>query len=200
VRSSERTTAANARDSQRLLPEPQTASIRFLLTESELSEAKLARRAWINNRYYRIAGRIVCVFGAYFFVAAPSWFGEPWSVLVRKDPLIALETLVFAALDAYVAIGMPGIAALDKLFNRLDLQREVTITPELVKVRRGPKTREREWHEFRCYYETSALYILQTRGVLFVSVPKRAFEQDVKPVFRQILESKLRRKEPTASS
>lgn len=177
----------------------QTASVRFFLTESELKEAAIARKSlWRTNRIYRVAVRVVCGFGACFCVVAPSWEGNSWPLLVKTEPVTAIGLFGFAVLWLYVALGAPWVEVLDTRLNRLDLEREITIAPGQVTVVMGAETWKKKWGEFACYYETSGLYVLQTRWPQFWTIPKRAFEPGIERVFQEILESNLTRKSTTA--
>lgn len=186
------TTTANDYDCEDA--QPQAASVRFLLTEAEFNEANVTRKSWMSNRFWRYAARTICAFGACFFIAAPSLSGEPWPVLIRTEPLTAIGWFFFALLNVYVALGLPGIHILNRHFNRFDLEREITLTEDSVRITRGPKSWKKKWSEFVCFYESSAMYVLKCRGAVFWTVPKRAFEPGVEPVFRNILERRLRRR------
>ena len=178
----------------------QTASVRFFLTQPEYSDAVVARGSlYRTSRLYRMAGRVVCGFGAYFFIVAPSWLGGSWSHLLKTAPLSAVSLSCFAALDLYVALGMPWIEPLNRRLNRFDLEREITIAPDGVRIVRGERVWKKKWSEFACYYETAMLYILQTRGLTFWTIPKRAFETGIERTFHEILGSNLRRKNAKAT-
>ena len=177
----------------------QTASVRFFLTEPEYNEAVIARGSlWRTNRLYRIAGRVICDFVICFFIVAPSWVGDSWSHLLKTDPVLTIGLCGFAALWLYCALGMPWIEPLNRRFNRFDLEREITIAPDGVRIARGEKAWKKKWSEFACYYETAVLYVLQTRGFEFWTIPKRAFETGIDRSFHEILDSNLRRKNTKA--
>jgi len=93
---------------------------------------------------------------------------------------------------------MPWVESLNRRFNRFDLEREITIAPDGVRIARGEKVWKKKWSEFACYYETAVLYVLQTRGFEFWTIPKRAFESGIDRSFHQILDSNLRRKNTKA--
>jgi hypothetical protein len=63
-----------------------------------------------------------------------------------------------------------------------------------VVIRHGAKYYEKKWSDFRCYYESANVYVLQTFATQFWTVPKRAFEPGAEQPFRQLLAINLDRK------
>ncbi len=180
---------------RKLLGHPtQTASVRFILTEEEFEEAIIVRKSWITNPFYRVAGRVVCGCGAIFLLALVWWAGETWSHLFSTDPVTAAGLLLFAAFDLCIALGLHQAKVWNRLINRFDQEREITVKEDDVKIARGPKTWTKKWKEFAGFYESPSTFVLQTRGAQFWTVPKRAFEPGVESIFCHLLESKLRRK------
>ena len=177
-----------------LHPQAKAPVVRFVLTETEFKEAAALISPLSNNRYFRIAGRIICAWGTYFFIAVAGWTGHPWSSLVRTNPVGATLLSLLAGLNLYVAVGTPWINALNKRFNRFDLEREITLTDDLVIIRRGPRLWRRKWDAFDCFRENPAIYVLIIGGYEFWTIPKRAFGPGAEAVFGSFLESKLRRK------
>ncbi len=172
----------------------QTASVRFFLTEKEFEEAIVIRKSWITIPFYRLASRVVCGCGAILLLGLVWWQGESWSHLFSTDPVTAAGLLLFAAFDLCFALGMHEAKVWNRLINRFDQKREITVEEDSVTIARGPKTWTKKWKEFAGYYESSSMFVLQTRGTQFWTVPKRAFEPGVEPIFRHLLGSKLRRK------
>jgi hypothetical protein len=172
----------------------QTASVRFFLTEKEFEEAIIVRKSWQINPFYRVAGRVVCGCGAIFFLGLVWWRGKTWSHLFSTDPVTAGGLLLFAAFELCIALGLHEAKVWNRLINRFDQEREITVEEDNVKITRGPKTWTKKWKEFAGFYESPSMFVLQTRGAQFWTVPKRAFEPGVEPIFCHLLESKLRRK------
>lgn len=131
-------------------------------------------------------------------VVAPSWLGDSWPHFFKTDPVSAVVLCCMGVLWLDVALGMPGVELLNRRLNRFDLQREITIAPSGVTIARGRKIWNKRWTDFACYYETAALYVLQTRGMEFWTIPKRAFEPGIQEIFHEVLESNLPRKGKSA--
>jgi hypothetical protein len=169
--------------------------VRFFLTESELMDGMIARKSlYRTKRWYRIAGRLVCAYGVYFLLTVPSKSGTSWTALARTNPLGALFFALMVIVDAYVAIGMPGMEALNQRVAHLDWERQVSLSMDKVVIRHGAKYYEKKWSDFRCYYESANVYVLQTFATQFWTVPKRAFEPGAEQPFRQLLAINLDRK------
>ena len=182
-------------EARKLLGYPaDTASVRFLLTEKEFQEAIIVRRSWIASRFYRITSRAVCGCGAIFLFGLVWWQSETWSHLFGTDPVTAVGLFFFAVLNLCVALGLHEIKTWNRLINRFDQQREITLQRDSVTIARGPKIWTKKWSDFSGFYESPSMFVLQTRGAQFWTIPKRAFEPEVETLFHLFLKSKLPRK------
>jgi len=127
----------------------ETASVRFLLTEKEFEEAIIVRKSWVANRFYRVASRVVSGCGAIFMPGLVWWQGETWSHLFSTDPVTAVGLFLMATFNACVALGLHQAKVWNRLVNRFDQEREITLDEEIVRIRRGPKTWTKKWNVFR---------------------------------------------------
>ena len=164
------------------------------MTEKEFEEAIIVKKSWITNRFFLVAARVVCGCGAIFFLGIVWWLGDTWSHLFSTDPVTAAGLLLFAVFELCIALGLHEIKVWNRLINRFDQQREITVEEDNVKITRGPKTWTKKWKGFAGFYESPSMFVLQTRGTQFWTIPKRAFDPGVEPIFCRLLESKLRRK------
>lgn len=171
-----------------------TATVRFFLTEKEFEEANVLRRTWITNRYFLIAARIFCCCAAIFFLGLIYWKGETPTHLLRTAPVTAVGLFIMIAAQLSVALGLNEAKVWNRLVNRFDQEREITIDKDTVKIARGPKTWRKKWKDFACFYESPSIFVLQTHGTQFWTIPKRAFEPGVEPIFYHLMASELRRK------
>ena len=91
--------------------------------------------------------------------------------LFRADPVTTFVGFLLGLLNIYVAIGQPGVHCLNRIFGRFDQEREITLTPGGVKIQQGTQIRQKKWNEFRSYFESHELYVLQTKGAMFWTTP-----------------------------
>jgi hypothetical protein len=166
----------------------------FFLTEKEFEEAIIVKKSWIANRFFRVAGRVVCGCGAVFLLGLAWWQGATWPHLFSTDPVTAAGLVLLAVFDLCIALGLHQAKALNRLINRFDQEREITVDEDNVRITRGPKTWTKKWEDFVGFYESPSMFVLQTRGAQFWTIPRRAFEPGVEAIFCRLLESKLRRK------
>jgi hypothetical protein len=179
----------------RLLGHPtNTATVRFILTEEEFGEAINVKKSILTSRFYRIAGRIVSGLGAVLLLGIVWWQGVTSSHLFATEPATAVGLLLIVAFQLCVAMGLHEMKIWNRLINRFDQQREITIDDDGVKIARGTRARAKKWKDFAGFYESPSVFVLQTHGTQFWTIPKRAFEPGVEPIFYRLMTSKLRRK------
>jgi len=167
----------------------------FFLTQEELIEPSAAShrgflQRWLNTKYGKIAGRVLCGLEALLLLWLPGHFGKSWVEEFRAEPGATAFLMGLVLLSLFVAAGAPGLKAL----NRLDLQRRIRISGRDVEIIRGARTAVWKWKRFVSYQETQNLFILRTQIVVRVwTIPKRSLQPGDQEKLRSILDRKLPR-------
>jgi len=177
---------------QTVLAEPFT--FQFFLTVDELNEAAGLRKTFLNSRDGKILGRIVCGLGVPYFLLKPYFMGTNWTDLLHADPVRAFFLLSVAALDLWVVTGQIGVRWLNARMNKLDLVRQIVLSDAAVHVTHGAQQFHRKWNEFRWVQETPNLFVLQTLGRQFWTLPKRVIPNSRRAELELFLKSKLPQK------
>ncbi len=163
----------------------------FFLTGAELDEVVAARKTASNTRANKIFVRIITGIGAVVLLfLLPSLRGG-WHGLFMWNPPRALFYLALGVLDLWIAVGMPGGKKLNQLVNRLDVERHIRFSDRGVFVTHGSRTFDQEWSNFRFFQETPNLFLLQTVGTSFWTVPKRILSPSAAQELRAFLTAKL---------
>jgi hypothetical protein len=166
--------------------------VRFLLTEPELQEAAAKRNPLAHNPFVKVLAQVISGLGAVFLPLVPHMLGQTWLELLKSQPVGTVFVITVTVVNLWVATGAIGSAALNRRVNRLDLERHIMFTDLAVQITHGGKTREMAWKRFSSFAETPDLFILETVGIQFWAIPKRALPPGCAQKFRLFLTSKVR--------
>ena len=125
-----------------------------------------------------------------FLFLLPSQSGG-WQALVMWNPPRALFYFALGVLDLWIAAGSPGGKRLNRVVNRLGVERHIRINDRGLLATHGSKTFDQQWSYFRFFQETPNLFVLQTVGTMFWTVPKRTLPPKGTEQLRALLMAKL---------
>jgi len=178
------------------LDEPTVSlDLRFYLTESELREAACLLHPVIANRFVKPLVRVFNGCAAIIILMVPSRFGWTWQDLLRHSPHHAVLLGVVALGCAWTATGV-GMKSLDHHLNRLDLERHIVLSDQGVTVTLGERRSYSPWNDFVFFRETPTIFVLQTTGTRFWTIPRRVLSPADVGRFRELLCKKLPRRQP----
>jgi YcxB-like protein len=169
--------------------------IRFFLTKSELEEAGLALHPVIANQRINPFLRLFNGMGALMIVAIPHILSTSWRELLKSEPVGTLFLAAVGLVSAWSSSGV-GMKALNHHLNRLDLEREISVSEVGVRIRHGNRVLDYPWKRFIFFCETPNLFILRRPGTQFWTIPKRALTPGDEPGLEELLRGKLRRSQP----
>jgi YcxB-like protein len=173
-------------------PEPaRTLEVRFFLSERELKEAFATLHPLITDRRFKTVARVLNGLAAVFYLSLPHLVGQSWKRFLQTQPVEAVLLVAAALVSGWSATGSIGSKTIDRFLNRVDLERHVVLADRGVTIARGDRTREYEWRRFMFFRETADLFILQTTGTSFWTIPKRVFDRQGEQDFRAFLGRKL---------
>lgn len=153
--------------------------VRFFLTEPELKEAVTRRKSFWRSTEGKILTKVITGFGAIYFPLFPYLHGMTWPEFLAVSPIKATYLAAAAVLDIWVATGSLGIQHLNRIANRLELERRVILSDDGVVVLHGTKRRQFRWNQLRGFQETENLFLLLTGEHTFWTIPKRTVGSDV---------------------
>lgn len=152
---------------------------RFFLRDAELREAAAHRKTFWRSPEGRIFTKVVTGFGAIYFSLFPYLHGMTWHEFLPISPIKATYLGAAAVLDVWVATGSVGVQHLNRIANRLDLERRIVLSEDGVVVLHGSKRHQFRWNELRGFQETENLFLLLTGEHTFWTIPKHIVGSDV---------------------
>ena len=106
--------------------------LHFFLNEAEFQEAASNRKVLSTHPYFKTLSRIVAACGVVFFSWIPyQWYGS-WSAFAKREPVLALGFSALIILDFWVATGLVGVRTLNRIFNRLNVERHILLSDSAV--------------------------------------------------------------------
>jgi len=166
-------TVPSANDLNGLDPK-EVVDVRFFLKPEELDEASAIRKVTSNQKSKKTLMRVICGLGAVYIGLMPYIKGATWSMWWQHRPEAAIFWGGLLILDIYVALGQPGMMKLSRLMNRLDVERRICVSPQGVDITHGSLRQQKSWEDFSFYQESPTIFLLQTTGPSFWTLPKRA--------------------------
>jgi hypothetical protein len=168
--------------------------MRFFLKPEELDEAAAIRSVSSNTAANKAIMRVICGLGAVFAGFAPYIKGATWSSWWQHRPEVAIFWAGLLVLDFYVLLGQPGIKKLNRVFNRLDVERQICLSHRGIDITHGRMQQQKSWNDFSFYQETPTIFLLQTTGPSFWTLPKRAIPAGREDQLQTLLKAKLQRR------
>ena len=172
----------------------EVVDVRFFLKPEELDEAAAIRKVASNQASNKTIMRIICGLGALYIAYLPHLKGGSWSTWMQDRPIAAIFWGALLVLDVFVALGQPGIMKLNRLANRLDLERRICVSHRGIDVTHGRTRQQKSWKDFSFFQETPTLFLLQTKGAAFWTLPKRAIPAGRGDQLQTLLRAKLQRR------
>ena len=163
--------------------------VRFFLTQAELQEAVTRRKTWWRGTEGRIFTRVVTGFGTIYFSLFPYVHGMTWAQFLAVSPIRATYMAALAIFDFWISTGSLGVEGINRIANRLDLERRVVLSDDGVVVLHGNKRHQFRWNQVRGFQDTENLFIIMTGEHTFWTIPKRTVVSDV-PRVRSFLLAK----------
>lgn len=185
--------AQSANDLNGLDPR-EVVELRFFLKPEELDEAAAIRKVASNAAKNKVLTRVICALGAVYAAFVPYLHGSTWSLWWQHYPVSAIFWTGLLIVDVYVLLGQPGMKTLNRHFNRLDVERRICVSHRGVDVTHGSLRQQKSWKDFSFYQETPTIYLLQTTGPSFWTLPKRAIPAGRGDQLATLLSAKLQRR------
>ena len=186
-------TAQSANDLNGLDPR-EVLDIRFFLRPEELDEASAVRKGTSNAGGNEPLRYLICGMGALIAGFMPYLTGTNWAALWQRQPGPAIFWTGLLILNVYVLLGQPGMKKLNHLANRLDVERRICVSQRGVDITHGQMQQRKSWNDFSFYQETPTIFLLQTSGPSFWTVPKRAIPAGREDQLQTLLKVKLQRR------
>jgi hypothetical protein len=124
----------------------------------------------------------------------PFLTGTNWAALWRHQPGPAIFWGGLLILNVYVLLGQPGMKKLNRLANRLDVERRICVSHRGIDITHGRQQQRKSWNDFSFYQETPTIFLLQTTGPSFWTLPKRAIPAGPEDQLQTLLKAKLQRR------
>jgi len=169
--------------------------LRFLLTEPEWREACRVMQPLASKPGLKLLGRLINAVWAIVLLLLPYKLGYSWSEMFRTHTFGTVPIAAMVCLSVLGATGI-GIKSLNHHLNRLDLERQIIVSDQGVKVTLGERVRNLQWKDFVYFSETSALFVLRTSSTQFWTIPMRVLSPKDIERFRSLLCDKLPRRQP----
>jgi hypothetical protein len=83
---------------------------------------------------------------------------------------------------------------LNRVANRLDVERRICVSHRGIDITHGRLRQQKQWKDFSFFQETPTIYLLQTNGASFWTLPKRAIPAGRGDQLLALLNAKLRRR------
>ena len=183
----------NANDLNGLDPR-EVVDVRFFLKPEELDEAASLRKVKSNQKSHKALMRAICGLGGVYAACVPYVKGASWSIWWHHRPDAFIFWGALLILDIYIVLGQPGIMKLNRMANRLDVERRICISHHGIDITHGQLRQQKQWKDFSFFQETPTIYLLQTNGASFWTPPKRAIPAGRGDQLLALLNAKLRRR------
>lgn len=183
----------NANDLNGLDPR-EVVDVRFFLKPEELDEAASLRKVKSNQKSHKALMRAICGLGGVYAACVPYVKGASWSIWWHHRPDAFIFWGALLILDIYIVLGQPGIMKLNRMANRLDVERRICISHHGIDITHGQLRQQKQWKDFSFFQETPTIYLLQTNGASFWTLPKRAIPAGRGDQLLALLNAKLRRR------
>jgi hypothetical protein len=171
----------------------EVVDIRFFLKPEELDEAASIRKVTSNRKSHKALMRTICGLGGIYAAFMPYMKGATWSTWWHQRPDAFIFWGALLILDTYIVLGQPGIMKLNRMANRLDVERRICISHRGIDITHGRLRQQKQWSDFSFFQETPTIYLLQTNGGSFWTLPKRAIPAGRGDQLQTLLNAKLRR-------
>ena len=172
----------------------EVVDVRFFLKPEELDEAASVRNVKSNQKSHKALMRTICGLGALYAAFIPYMKGATWSTWWRHRPEAFIFWGALLIVDIYIVLGQPGIMKLNRLANRLDVERRICISHRGIDITHGRLRLQKQWKDFSFFQETPTIFLLQTNGASFWTLPKRAIPAGRGDQLLALLNAKLRRR------
>lgn len=172
----------------------EVVDLRFFLKPEELDEAAAVRKVTSNTTTNKTVTRLICGLGGLYAGFRPYIKGMTWSWWWQHRPAAAIFWGALLVLDVYVLLGQPGMKRLNRFFNRLDVERRICISHRGIDITHGSMRQQKMWKDFSFYQETPTIFLLQTTGASFWTLPKRAIPAGRGDQLQTLLNAKLPRR------
>jgi len=169
--------------------------LRFVLTEPEWREGTHLLHPIVGTSYTKPWIRLFWGICAIANLMMPSLHGHSWGEMFSDEPLRAAVAGLMVLICAWGATGI-GMKSLDHRLNRLDLDRHIVVTEQGVTITWNQRTWNYAWKDFVYFRETANVVILRNPGIRFWTIPLRALPPGSEARFRELLHSKLPRRQP----
>jgi hypothetical protein len=186
-------TAQSANDLNGLDPR-EVVDVRFFLKPEELDEASAVRKGVTNTAGNKALRYLICGMGALIAGFMPYLAGTNWTALWQHQPGPAIFWAGLMILNVYVLLGQPGMKKLNHLANRLDVERRICVSHRGIDITHGRMQQRKSWNDFSFYQETPKIFLLQTTGPSFWTLPKRAIPAGREDQLQTLLKAKLQRR------
>lgn len=172
----------------------EVVDIRFFLKPEELDEATAVRKVKSNEKSHKALMRTICGIGAVYSAFVPYLHGATWSWWWNHRPGSAIFWAGLCIGEIYIVLGQPGMMKLNRLANRLDVERRICVSHRGIDVTHGRLRQQKQWKDFSFFQETRAIYLLQTNSAMFWTIPKRAIPAGREEQLPALLNAKLKRR------
>ena len=186
-------TAQDANDLNGLDPS-EVVDLRFFLRPEELDEATAIRKGTSSTTGNKALRRLIYGMGAVFAGFMPYLTGTNWAAWRQRHPGTAIFWTGMLILNVYALLEQPGMKQLNRLLNRLDVERRICVSHRGIDVTHGRVRQQKTWTDFSFYQETPTILLLQTAGPLFWTLPKRAIPAGREDQLQTLLKAKLQRR------
>ncbi|HVN18212.1 MAG TPA: YcxB family protein [Dongiaceae bacterium] len=172
----------------------EVVDIRFFLKPEELDEAAAVRKVKSNTPASKTRARVICGLGGLYAASVPYLRGATWTWWWQHRPESAIFWGALLVVDVYIVLGQPGMQKLNRHFNRLDVERRICVSHRGIDITHGRLRQQKTWSDFSFYQETPTIFLLQTNGQSFWTVPKRAIPAGREDQLQTLLRAKLQRR------
>jgi hypothetical protein len=172
----------------------EVVDVRFFLKPEELDEAAAIRSVKSNQKSHKALVRTVCGLGAVYAAFIPYLKAATWSIWWHHRPEAFIFWGALLLLDIYIVLGQPGMMTLNRMANRLDVERRICISHRGIDITHGRLRQQKQWKDFSFFQETPTIILLQTNGASFWTLPKRAIPAGRGDQLQTLLNAKLRRR------
>ena len=172
----------------------EVVDVRFFLKPEELDEAATIRNVKSNQKSHKALMRTICGMGAVYAAFIPYLKGATWSIWWHQRPEAFIFWGALLLLDIYIVLGQPGMMTLNRMANRLDVERRICISHRGIDITHGRLRQQKQWKDFSFFQETPTIILLQTNGASFWTLPKRAIPAGRGDQLQTLLNAKLRRR------
>jgi hypothetical protein len=172
----------------------EVVDVRFFLKPEELDEAASIRNVTSNRKSHKALMRTICGLGGLYAAFMPYMKGATWSIWWHHRPEAFIFWGALLILDIYIVLGQPGMMKLNRIANRLDVERRICISHRGIDITHGRLRQQKQWKDFAFFQETPTIYLLHTNGTSFWTLPKRAIPAGRGNQLLALLNAKLRRR------